>query len=52
MRSSEKDYSPGSPTVPSITFDSVFDSNKDLSSDIYSTVCTGKVMFSVQSVCV
>ncbi|XP_067105367.1 potassium voltage-gated channel subfamily KQT member 1.1 [Osmerus mordax] len=40
LRSSEKDYGPGSPTVPSITFDSVFDSNKDLSSDIYSTVCT------------
>ncbi|XP_056135273.1 potassium voltage-gated channel subfamily KQT member 1.1 [Lampris incognitus] len=32
------DSSPSSPTIPSITYDSVFDSGKELSSDVYSTV--------------
>jgi len=32
--------SPVSPTIPSITYD-VFDSGKELSSDVYSTVGTG-----------
>uniref|UniRef100_A0A4W5LCC9 Potassium voltage-gated channel subfamily KQT member 1 n=1 Tax=Hucho hucho TaxID=62062 RepID=A0A4W5LCC9_9TELE len=40
LKSSEKDDGPGSPTVPSISYDSVFSSGRELSSDIYSTVCT------------
>ncbi|XP_058484498.1 potassium voltage-gated channel subfamily KQT member 1.1 isoform X2 [Solea solea] len=40
MKSSDKDNGLTSPTVPSITFDSVFDSGKELSSDVYSTVGT------------
>ncbi|XP_071752287.2 potassium voltage-gated channel subfamily KQT member 1.1 [Centroberyx gerrardi] len=34
------DSGPTSPTIPSITFDSVFDSGRELSSDVYSTVGT------------
>lgn len=41
MKSNDKDNSPASPTVPSITCDSVFDSGRELSSDVYSTVGTG-----------
>ncbi|KAK6294117.1 hypothetical protein J4Q44_G00349470 [Coregonus suidteri] len=42
LKSTEKDNGPGSPTVPSITYDSVFNSERELSSDVYSTVCTAK----------
>uniref|UniRef100_A0A3Q2D4L2 Potassium voltage-gated channel subfamily KQT member 1 n=1 Tax=Cyprinodon variegatus TaxID=28743 RepID=A0A3Q2D4L2_CYPVA len=41
MKSTDKDNGPASPTVPSITCDSVFDSGRELSSDVYSTVGTG-----------
>ncbi|CAI5644741.1 unnamed protein product [Oreochromis niloticus] len=41
LKSSDKDNGPTSPTVPSITFDSVFDSGREMSSDVYSTVGTG-----------
>ncbi|XP_013872436.1 potassium voltage-gated channel subfamily KQT member 1.1 [Austrofundulus limnaeus] len=41
MKSIDKDNSPASPEVPSITCDSVFDSGRELSSDVYSTVGTG-----------
>lgn len=41
IKSIDKDNSPTSPTVPSITCDSVFDSGRELSSDVYSTVGTG-----------
>ncbi|XP_068165728.1 potassium voltage-gated channel subfamily KQT member 1.1 isoform X2 [Antennarius striatus] len=40
LKSSEKDNGPMSPSIPSITFDSAFDSGRDLSSDVYSTVGT------------
>ncbi|XP_038841369.1 potassium voltage-gated channel subfamily KQT member 1-like [Salvelinus namaycush] len=40
LKSSEKDDGPGSPTVPSISYDSVFNSGRELSSDVYSTVYT------------
>ncbi|KAM7424563.1 hypothetical protein PAMA_000759 [Pampus argenteus] len=40
LRSNDKDNGPTSPTVPSITFDSVFDSGRELNSDVYSTVGT------------
>ncbi|XP_059214402.1 potassium voltage-gated channel subfamily KQT member 1.1 [Centropristis striata] len=40
LKSTDKDNGPTSPTIPSITYDSVFDSGKELSSDIYSTVGT------------
>nr|XP_040060236.1 potassium voltage-gated channel subfamily KQT member 1.1 isoform X1 [Gasterosteus aculeatus aculeatus] len=39
-RSSDKDNGPTSPTVPSITYSNVFDSGRELSSDVYSTVGT------------
>uniref|UniRef100_A0A3P8US51 Potassium voltage-gated channel subfamily KQT member 1 n=1 Tax=Cynoglossus semilaevis TaxID=244447 RepID=A0A3P8US51_CYNSE len=39
---SDKDNGPASPTIPSITFDSVFDDRKEPSSDVYSTVGTDK----------
>ncbi|XP_015253049.1 PREDICTED: potassium voltage-gated channel subfamily KQT member 1 [Cyprinodon variegatus] len=42
MKSTDKDNGPASPTVPSITCDSVFDSGRELSSDVYSTVGTVK----------
>nr|XP_046250628.1 potassium voltage-gated channel subfamily KQT member 1.1 [Scatophagus argus] len=38
LKSSDKDNGPTSPTVPSITYDSVFDGGRELSSDVYSTV--------------
>ncbi|XP_076594643.1 potassium voltage-gated channel subfamily KQT member 1.1 [Chaetodon auriga] len=41
LKNSDKDNGPTSPTVPSITYDSVFDSGRELSSDVYSTVGTG-----------
>ncbi|KAA8595772.1 hypothetical protein FQN60_011063 [Etheostoma spectabile] len=41
LKSTDKD-SPTSPTIPSITYDSVFDSGRELSSDVYSTVGTVK----------
>ncbi|XP_039981281.1 potassium voltage-gated channel subfamily KQT member 1.1 isoform X2 [Xiphias gladius] len=41
LKSSDKDNGLTSPTIPSITFDSVFDCGKELSSDVYSTVGTG-----------
>lgn len=40
-KSTNKDNGPTSPTIPSITYDSVFDSGRELSSDVYSTVGTG-----------
>ncbi|XP_071345460.1 potassium voltage-gated channel subfamily KQT member 1.1 isoform X2 [Trachinotus anak] len=40
LKSTDKDNGLTSPTIPSITFDSVFDSGKELSSDVYSTVGT------------
>ncbi|XP_071375203.1 potassium voltage-gated channel subfamily KQT member 1.1 [Centroberyx affinis] len=40
LKSTDKDSGPTSPTIPSITFDSVFDSGRELSSDVYSTVGT------------
>ncbi|KAI9519421.1 Potassium voltage-gated channel sub KQT member 1 [Dissostichus eleginoides] len=40
LKSSDKDNGPTSPTIPSITFDSVFDSGRELSSDVYTTVGT------------
>uniref|UniRef100_A0A8C9ZP85 Potassium voltage-gated channel subfamily KQT member 1 n=1 Tax=Sander lucioperca TaxID=283035 RepID=A0A8C9ZP85_SANLU len=42
LKSTDKDNSPTSPTIPSITYDSVFDSGRELSSDVYSTVGTVK----------
>ncbi|XP_056872193.1 potassium voltage-gated channel subfamily KQT member 1.1 [Takifugu flavidus] len=39
-KSADQDNGPTSPTVPSITYDSVFDSGRELSSDVYSTVGT------------
>lgn len=48
-KSTEKDSGPTSPTVPSITYDSVFDSGRELSSDVYSTVGTGT--FSCSRIC-
>lgn len=42
-KSADQDNGPTSPTVPSITYDSVFDSGRELSSDVYSTVGTGTV---------
>uniref|UniRef100_A0A7N6FDP7 Potassium voltage-gated channel subfamily KQT member 1 n=1 Tax=Anabas testudineus TaxID=64144 RepID=A0A7N6FDP7_ANATE len=41
-KSTDKDNGPTSPRVPSITFDSAFDSGRELSSDVYSTVGTVK----------
>lgn len=41
LKSNDKDNGPTSPTIPSITYDSVFDSGRELSSDVYSTVGTG-----------
>ncbi|TWW67725.1 Potassium voltage-gated channel subfamily KQT member 1 [Takifugu flavidus] len=41
-KSADQDNGPTSPTVPSITYDSVFDSGRELSSDVYSTVGTGR----------
>lgn len=41
LKCSDKDGGPSSPTIPSIAYDSVFDSGKELSSDVYSTVGTG-----------
>uniref|UniRef100_A0A3Q2ZZY7 Potassium voltage-gated channel subfamily KQT member 1 n=1 Tax=Kryptolebias marmoratus TaxID=37003 RepID=A0A3Q2ZZY7_KRYMA len=42
LKSTDKDNGPTSPTVPSITCDSVFDSGRELSSDVYSTVGTDR----------
>lgn len=41
LKSSDKDNGPVSPTISSIAYDSVFDSGRELSSDVYSTVGTG-----------
>ncbi|XP_068433273.1 potassium voltage-gated channel subfamily KQT member 1.1 [Clinocottus analis] len=40
LKSTDKDSGPTSPTIPSITYNSVFDSGRELSSDVYSTVGT------------
>ncbi|XP_075874275.1 potassium voltage-gated channel subfamily KQT member 1.1 isoform X2 [Nelusetta ayraudi] len=40
LKSTDKDNGPTSPTIPSIAYDSVFDSGRELSSDVYSTVGT------------
>ncbi|XP_026175953.1 potassium voltage-gated channel subfamily KQT member 1.1 [Mastacembelus armatus] len=40
LKSTDKDNGPASPVIPSITFDSVFDSGREHSSDVYSTVGT------------
>ncbi|XP_034040665.1 potassium voltage-gated channel subfamily KQT member 1.1 [Thalassophryne amazonica] len=42
LKSSEKDNGPISPTIPSITYDAVCDSGRELSSDVYSTVSTDR----------
>ncbi|XP_029000173.1 potassium voltage-gated channel subfamily KQT member 1.1 isoform X2 [Betta splendens] len=42
VKSADKDNGPTSPSVPSITFDSAFDSGRELSSDVYSTVGTDR----------
>lgn len=42
LKSTDKDNGPTSPTIPSITYDSVFDSGRELSSDVYSTVGTDR----------
>ncbi|XP_040891964.1 potassium voltage-gated channel subfamily KQT member 1.1 isoform X2 [Toxotes jaculatrix] len=42
LKSTDKDNGLTSPTIPSITFDSVFDSGRELSSDVYSTVGTDR----------
>lgn len=41
LKSNDKDNGPTSPTIPSITYDSVFDNGRELSADVYSTVGTG-----------
>lgn len=41
LKSTDKDNGPTSPTIPSITYDTVFDGGRELSSDVYSTVGTG-----------
>uniref|UniRef100_A0A3B4EXR2 Potassium voltage-gated channel subfamily KQT member 1 n=1 Tax=Pundamilia nyererei TaxID=303518 RepID=A0A3B4EXR2_9CICH len=38
LKSSDKDNGPTSPTVPSITFDSVFDSGREMSSDSWTSL--------------
>ncbi|KAF7648511.1 hypothetical protein LDENG_00155800, partial [Lucifuga dentata] len=40
LKSSDKDNGLTSPTIPSITYNSVFDSGRELNSDVYSTVGT------------
>ncbi|XP_053198320.1 potassium voltage-gated channel subfamily KQT member 1.1 [Scomber japonicus] len=40
LKSNDKDNGPTSPTIPSITYDSVFDNGRELSADVYSTVGT------------
>ncbi|XP_067351747.1 potassium voltage-gated channel subfamily KQT member 1.1 isoform X2 [Channa argus] len=40
VKNTDKDNGPTSPAIPSITFDSAFDSGRELSSDVYSTVGT------------
>ncbi|KAK2853709.1 hypothetical protein Q5P01_006370 [Channa striata] len=42
VKNTDKDNGPTSPTIPSITFDSAFDSGRELSSDVYSTVGTDR----------
>lgn len=42
LKSTDKDNGLTSPTIPSITYDSVFDSARELSSDVYSTVGTDR----------
>ncbi|XP_041835968.1 potassium voltage-gated channel subfamily KQT member 1.1 isoform X2 [Melanotaenia boesemani] len=42
LKSTDKDNGPTSPTVPSITCDSAFDSGREQSSDVYSTVGTDR----------
>uniref|UniRef100_A0A673CA37 Potassium voltage-gated channel subfamily KQT member 1 n=1 Tax=Sphaeramia orbicularis TaxID=375764 RepID=A0A673CA37_9TELE len=41
LKSNDKDNGPTSPTIPSIAYDCVLDSGRELSSDVYSTVGTG-----------
>ncbi|KAM4592938.1 potassium voltage-gated channel subfamily KQT member 1.1 isoform 2-T2 [Odontesthes bonariensis] len=41
LKSTDKDNGPTSPTIPRITCDSAFDSGREMSSDVYSTVGTG-----------
>lgn len=44
MKTSEKDNGPSSPTIPTITFDSVFDDGQDHSQDtVYSTETSGSI---------
>eukprot|EP00064_Thunnus_orientalis_P010543 superscaffoldBa00001440_g10569 len=42
LKSIDKDNGPTSPTIPTITFESVFDNGKEMSSDVYSTVGTDR----------
>uniref|UniRef100_A0A3B3D2H6 IKs producing slow voltage-gated potassium channel subunit alpha KvLQT1 n=1 Tax=Oryzias melastigma TaxID=30732 RepID=A0A3B3D2H6_ORYME len=41
LKSIDKDNGPASPTMPGVTHDPVFDSGRELSSDVYSSVGTG-----------
>lgn len=44
MKSTEKDNGPSTPTIPTITFDSVFDDGRDHSQDtVYSTETSGSI---------
>lgn len=44
MKSIDKDNGPSSPTIPTITFDSVFDDGRDQSQDtVYSTETSGSI---------
>jgi len=43
LKCTDKDNGPTSPTIPSITCDSAFDSGREMSSDVYSTVGTGTI---------
>ncbi|KAM4592939.1 potassium voltage-gated channel subfamily KQT member 1.1 isoform 3-T3 [Odontesthes bonariensis] len=42
LKSTDKDNGPTSPTIPRITCDSAFDSGREMSSDVYSTVGTDR----------
>lgn len=47
MKTNEKENGPSSPTIPSITFDSVFDDSRDPSQDtVYSTETSGSILAS------
>uniref|UniRef100_A0A673CFM2 Potassium voltage-gated channel subfamily KQT member 1 n=1 Tax=Sphaeramia orbicularis TaxID=375764 RepID=A0A673CFM2_9TELE len=45
LKSNDKDNGPTSPTIPSIAYDCVLDSGRELSSDVYSTVVKRNAVF-------